>query len=306
MNVLIIGLGSIAKKHIEALQTIYSDIVFYALRSSNRGQDEKGVHNIFHIRDIVEKPDFIIISNSTELHAKAIFETIKLESPLFIEKPALANLLYAAELSERINKAQILTYVACNMRFHPAIKFLKRFLDETDPIINEVNIYCGSYLPEWRPGRDFREVYSANASMGGGVHLDLIHELDYCKWLFGVPEEVNSVKRNHSSLHIDAMDFAHYGFLYENFSVNITLNYYRRDAKREIEIITDNDTIVVDLVTNSISTRLSGEQLFSETFNMRETYLAQMTYFIDSIKQNQQPMNSFYEGVETLKLAMHG
>ena len=79
MNVLIIGLGSIAKKHIEALQTIYSDIVFYALRSSNRGQDEKGVHNIFHIRDIVEKPDFIIISNSTELHAKAIFETIKLE-----------------------------------------------------------------------------------------------------------------------------------------------------------------------------------------------------------------------------------
>ena len=112
--------------------------------------------------------------------------------------------------------------------------------------------------------------------MGGGVHLDLIHEIDYCKWLFGMPDKTTIVFRNVSTLGIDAMDFAHYEFLYKRFTANITLNYYRRDGKREIEIVTNNETIVVDLIKNTVLAKVSGIQLFSGILDMSQPSTSQM------------------------------
>ena len=48
-------------------------------------------------------------------------------------------------------------------------------------------VICSSYLPGWRPGVDYRQVYSAHKAMGGGVTIDLIHEWDYMVDLFGPP-----------------------------------------------------------------------------------------------------------------------
>lgn len=306
MSVLIVGLGSIAEKHIEGLKSISPDTVIYALRSSVGGKDHPGVHNIYHFNELPHKPDFVIISNPTEFHGKTISEAAELGCPLFIEKPVLSGLSNVEAIRHQIQQAKILTYVACNMRFHPVISFLKRTLDENKPVINEVNIYCGSYLPDWRPGIDFRKNYSANADIGGGAHLDLIHELDYAQWLFGYPGGIHSVKRNVSSLSVNAIDFAAYHLLYDRFTVNIILNYYRRDPERKIEILTDKDTIIADLLSGTVYSAVSGKQLFEDTSPIRETYTRQMRYFIHQIATKQQPMNDFDEGVETLKIALHG
>jgi predicted dehydrogenase len=305
MNVLIIGLGSIGKKHVIALKKLVPNVSVFALRSSKCEDVYLDVTNIYTILDIKTAIDFVIISNITSEHEKSILQVIDLNCPIFIEKPVLSSLKNAENISKKLVSKNIHTYVACNLRFHPAIQFISNYLKTSNLKINEVNIYSGSFLPDWRKGKNFREAYSSIKKLGGGVHLDLIHEIDYCTWLFGFPEKVSSVKRSLSTLNIEAFDYANYILQYSKFTATITLNYYRRDKKRQIEIITEDTTILIDLEKNSIINLITREILFSENFNILETYLDQMNYFVESIRSNKQPMNSFSNAVNVLKLAIN-
>jgi predicted dehydrogenase len=186
------------------------------------------------------------------------------------------------------------------------IRFLKGYLADGGVRVNEVNVYCGSYLPDWRPGRDFREVYSAREELGGGVHLDLIHELDYCTWLFGMPERSEGLRRRGSSLGISAADFAGFRLLYPGFTASVTLNYYRRDAKREIEIVGEDGTVTGDLLGCRVRRVGDGAVLFEGDGDVSRTYVAQMRYFLDEVGAGRQPMNSVDEAVEVLRIALHG
>ena len=303
MNILIVGLGSIATKHLKAIDSLNIDTNICALRSKSGKIENKNIQHIYNLNELLVKPDFVIISNPTAFHANTILDLLKLNCPLFIEKPVLNNCLKADDISRLIKKNKTITYVACNMRFHPSIKFLKSFLETTNPNINEINVYCGSYLPDWRTNIDFRKSYSSNSQMGGGVHLDLIHELDYCNWIFGSPNKIHSLKRSLSTLKINSVDYANYNLLYDKFSLNLVLNYYRKNPKREIEIITENDIIVVDLLKNTVIS--SDKTLFNNKYFIQDTYNDQMKYFISKILKNEHPMNGFDEGVRILKLALN-
>ena len=304
MIILIIGLGSIGKKHVDAIYALRLAVTIYALRGDESSYDSyKGVINVSSTDEIQSKIDFTIVSNITSAHEATIMNVLELQCPIFIEKPVLSELGNASIISAKLKQQNILTYVACNLRFHSGLQFLKKYLDKKNPRINEVNIYCGSYLPDWRPGIDHRNSYSANFDQGGGVHLDLIHELDYCTWLFGFPERHTSIKRKESSLSIDSIDNAIFQFLYSDFTVGINLNYYRRDPKRTLEIITSENSILLDLNSNKIQLLVSGEVLFEEPFEMKDTYTSQMRYFVDVINSIKHLTNDFDYAVKILKLA---
>ncbi len=305
MKVLIIGLGSIGKKHVDGILKIMPNAEIYALRSLKNEDTYRTVKNIHNKSQIPSDIDFSIISNITASHADTILEMAKYGFPLFIEKPVLSNINNAAEISNLLNNLKIKTYVACNMRFHPAIEFIRHHLQENPIRINEINIYCGSYLPNWRPGKDFRVIYSANKIMGGGVHLDLIHELDYCCWLFGFPISRQCLQMNKSSLEIDAIDSARYLFAYDEYNASITLNYFRRDAKRQIEIVTSEDTLIIDLLLNKVTSNISGEILFQSDQSIIETYTKQIAYFVNQLKTGNVLMNNFDYAINVLKLAIH-
>lgn len=303
MKVLIVGLGSIAQKHIAALKSIDPEITLLALRSEKNSTDFEKVSNIYSIKEIPKNIDFIIISNPTSEHANTILNLLTLGKPLFVEKPVLMNLVQAEKIQNQIKQQNITSYIACNLRFHPLIKFLKMELKKRKPI--EMSVYCGSYLPDWRPNQDYTKNYSAIKSMGGGVHLDLIHELDYTIFLLGKPKElVTAYSNQKSGLNIDSKDIAHYVLEYPESSVFITLNYYRKFPKRTIELVWDDDVWEADLLQNTIVSSKLGE-LFKEEFLIQTTYKEQMNYFIKCLRTNEHPMNGFDESIEVLKLALH-
>jgi predicted dehydrogenase len=305
MNILIFGLGSIAKKHILAINLIFKNARITALRSGTIKDEVKGVKNIQSLSDLIIPPDFIIISNPTYKHFTAIKEALRFEKPIFIEKPLFNELKDAEELIKEITIKKIKTYVACNLRFLDSIKFVKNYLSSNSIIIQEVNAYCGSYLPNWRPEADYKNSYSANAQHGGGVHLDLIHELDYIYWFFGKPVRSNKKLFNKSGLLINAVDYANYILEYDTFTANIILNYYRVDSKRKLEIIFEKDTWEIDLLSNTITSLVSNEVIFTSKQTISDTYFEQMSYFIDSVQTKVDNMNSIKDAFEVLKICLN-
>lgn len=305
MRILIIGYGSIAKKHEKVIREIIPNVEIYALRTSSMSPTVKDVTNIFTYGDLQKvNPDFFIVSNATIAHATTLKKILPFEKPIFIEKPSLHNLQDAEGLIRTIKKKNIITYVACNLRFLDCIEFIKSYLEKYTHVINEVNVYAGSYLPAWRPNTDFREVYSANTKLGGGVHLDLIHELDYLYWIFGHPLKTQHLLKNNSSLKIDAIDYANYHLIYKCFVANVTLNYYRRDTKRTFEIVFEKETWLIDLIKNHIISS-TGEVIFTSSQTILDTYYYQMKYFITSLQKNdKESLNSFMDSIEVLKIAL--
>src|SRR5665647_16995 len=291
MKVLLIGLGSIGKKHVKAIQAIQSDAEIFALRSNKEAEKFEGVTNIYSQEDIgILSADFGIISNPTSEHKKSITQLIEYNIPLFIEKP-LHSSLDIKELIDSINSKGIFTYIACNLRFLDCIRFVKdNLLQMQNKRLNEVNVYCGSYLPDWRPNVDFRKTYSANAGLGGGVHIDLIHELDYLYCLFGLPKEIKRSFRSQSSLSISAFDYANYTLDYNSFCASVILNYYRRDTKRSLELVFEDETWEIDLLKNQII--CNSKMIFSSEQRIADTYQTQMAYFINSLNEKTITFNS--------------
>lgn len=302
MNVLIVGLGSIAHKHVDALRKIDSSVSIYALRSSTSSKHWEEITDLYAWEEVLEvRFDFVIVSNPTSEHKDSINKLLDLDIPLFIEKP----LFHRLDIEEQVMalfKSNKLTYVACNLRFLDALLFVKQRMADLKLRINEVNVYCGSYLPDWRKGVDYKKNYSAIPELGGGVHIDLIHEVDYVYWLFGIPYKINRIFKKNSSLEICSYDYANYCMEYSNFCAGIVLNYYRRDAKRTLEIVCEEVTISVDLLQNTVWE--NGKIVFQSRQEIKDTYFEQMKYFIHCLSDNKQSFNTILDAYRVLQICL--
>lgn len=305
MKCLFVGFGTIAQKHYKALYELFPECIFFALRSSKESNfSNSNVINIYSWEEMPNNIDFAIISTPTHFHINALSILVSKGINIFIEKPISDNLQGFEEIIRKIKLNNLKTYVACNLRFLPVLNYFNKTILPTINKINEVSIYCGSNLPTWRPDEDFRKFYSAHEDQGGGVHLDLFHELDYACWLFGLPNKTHSTLTNNSHLNITAKDFANYILSYDNFSIIITLNYYRKDPKRIMEVVTDNDTYFIDLLKNQLLDS-NNKILFQDNeTKIIDTYKKQMKYFIDYLNNTASEFNTIENSFNILNICL--
>jgi len=123
------------------------------------------------------------------------------------------------------------------MRFHPAISTLKDNLEAIGkPYF--ARAHFGNYLPDMRPGIDYRELYCAQRDKGGGLALDCIHEIDYLMWLFGPVNKVKGINCKLSELEIDVEDYTSLCLKHDSNVVSeIHLDYLRPFKGRGCEIV---------------------------------------------------------------------
>lgn len=307
MKVIMIGLGSIGKRHANIIINKYPDIHIYGYRNKN-SEETEDIKNIYNIEEAFSyKPDIAFITNPTSLHVDMALLAAKNGCHLFVEKPLSNNLYNIEKLINIVKKKGLITLMGCNMRFNPILLEIKKHVDEK--LFGNVlsfNITCGSYLPEWRPWQDYTKSYSALNKLGGGVVLDLIHEIDYAKWIFGNFTEIDSSIGRISNLNIETEDYADI-ILKTNKNVigTVHLDYYRKVAKREVEIVFENGILIGDLINNKLSfITKEQEKILKFSFDRNYMYEEQIKYFMQSVKEQKNTFNDIEEGYDVLKLAL--
>lgn len=293
MNVLIIGFGSIGKRHYSILTTFkyIKEIVIV----TKQKLDIKTYSLIDDIKNI-ENFDYFIIANETSSHYETLvklLEKVK-NKKILVEKPLFEKEYLISDLKDND------IYIAYNMRFHPVIKEVKNLIAIQKIIY--VNVQVGQYLPDWRPNIDYRNSYSASKEKGGGVLLDLSHELDYIEWLLGKIILKSTINRKISSLEITSDDLST-SIGYANSTViNVTMDYLNKDFIRKIMLYSNEMTIRINLVKNNIKLNYNDgrkEKIKFGNVDRNESF-TQMHKSI--LEYEGKDVCSFQEGVNMLKL----
>lgn len=305
MRVCFVGIGSIARRHIGNLIEICEenniDVQIDALRrkASNNDDLPKCIkHSYTSIDEMPKNYDVIFLTNPTEYHADMLLALHNHSKHFFIEKP-VTSLNTIKKLEEFEYRKDSVYYVACPLRYTSVIQYIKNSVDLNS--VNSVRSISSSYLPDWRPGVDYRQTYSAHSDLGGGVSIDLIHEWDYLTYLFGMPDMVSMFKGKISDLEIDSDDYAIYIAKYESMIAELHLDYFGRKTIRKIELYTDKETIVGDLVEGVVkylkSDKIVDLQEDRDIYQKRE-----LRYFINIITKGSMLENDIENAVKVLKL----
>lgn len=301
MKACFFGMGSIGARHAQNLRSLLARrgevAEIHALRSGQGGGLSEGlVDNVFSSLEDLRPPyDAVFITNPTALHYETLIKTESLGKSFFIEKPVFHSTSVISAIPASLAKKT--THVACPMRFHPVIERLKSGFPGN---VLAARLLCSSYLPDWRKGRDYRTAYSARSELGGGVALDLIHELDYARYLFGGPEHVVRVSGRYSSLETDCDDGAAYVMTCGGKLVEVHLDYFGRKPRRELELFCEEDTFICDLLQRTITALVSGA---TEEFPQEDIYKKEMACFLDLVERGGQSFNSIEDGLAVLRVA---
>lgn len=301
LKVCFVGVGSIAKRHISNLNSICHDhdipLEIDAFRRQNSTLD--GVCKTYTtIADVPSDYDAIFITNPTEYHLETLNNFHDKGRHFFIEKPVVSlSQIETARSFQLRDKA--VYYVASPLRYNSVIQWIKKNINPSDVIA--VRSISSSYLPDWRPGKDYRNTYSAHRKLGGGVSIDLIHEWDYLTYLFGWPKTVFRMIGKKSKLEIDSDDYAIYIADYKDKTVELHLDYYGRKTIREIQLFTNEDTIIGDIANNTI--HFSKKDNLIDFNEDRDDYQKrELIHFLDLIAGESKLEDGFHHGIEVLML----
>ena len=309
MNVLLVGCGSIGKRHLENLNrlaVVEHIFVYSKVKNCLSGlKDKRKVSLVKSIDDI--HPDLAIIANETYKHIDTAVILARKGTHLFIEKPLSHKLSGKLNLLKKIaRQKKIKISVGYNLRFLGALKFVKTKLSRN--AIGKIyfaKIEVGQYLPSWRSKRDYRVSYSASKKRGGGVSLDLSHEIDYMRYFFGEPRTWEVVKAKVSSLKIDSEDIFEGIYVYSKFVCNVHMDYLQKDMKRIIRIEGEKGSIICDFIKKRITINASGRKTTvsnKKLFDLDKTYTDEILSFIKSVKFNREPAVTLDDGVKVLEL----
>ncbi|ASG68529.1 oxidoreductase [Francisella halioticida] len=292
MKALIIGYGSIGKRHHEVLSS-FSNIKSIDLVTKQNIVDVNCFKSLEDISDY-NIYDYFIVASETSKHYEQLkfLDNIISGKLIFCEKPLF-------ETNKSIDIFNNIVFVGYVLRFHPLLVKLKILL-EKETIIS-INAKCGQYLPSWRPSSGYRECYSAKKSEGGGVLLDLSHEIDYVQWLCGQINNIKSYQVKISDLEIDSDDLTMLiGQTSKNVFVNISIDYISKKTHRKLLIETFEHTYEADFISNNLikKNKTGIEEIYSFS-NLERNYMFEKMH--KDVLSEQKTVCNFKEALEVMK-----
>ena len=196
--ILVAGAGAIALRHVRNLLELEPDASVTVLRRAPGAEDvalrEGGVRVVYNLADVaLERLTAAIIASPAPSHVGLAMTLASAGVPMLVEKPLADTIAGVAPLMDECDRRGVVLMVGYNLRFRGSLRRLRAELqDGTIGEAQYVRAEVGQYLPDWRAGRDYRTTVTAQRRLGGGALLELSHEIDYLRWLFGEVAEVRA------------------------------------------------------------------------------------------------------------------
>jgi predicted dehydrogenase len=315
MKLLVVGCGSIGKRHLRNLKKIAAgELLAFDTAPERRAEVEKEygaeISDDFN-EALSRKPDAALVCTPTSLHMEFALEAARHGCHLFIEKPISHTLEGVDDLINIIKEKGLIALVGCNFRFHWGMKLVRKLLDE-GKIGRALGARAefGQYLPDWHPWEDYRRGYSANRSMGGGILLDAIHEIDYIHWLAGGISAVSALSGKLSSLEIDTEDTAEI-LLRGGGGViaSVHMDYVRRDYHRRCELVGEKGTLEWSFHENLVrlfDAETKAWQTFTPegTYDVNDMYVAEMEHLLRCVRGEETPALGAEEAKAELEIVL--
>ena len=225
---------------------------------------------------------------------------------ILVEKPLSDTMNGINELNEAHKKSGVIGLVGYCLRHDPAAKQFKKMLTkEKIGQIQHIHVDCGSYLPDWRPNQDYRQSVSAQKKLGGGVLLELSHELDYIRWFFGEIESVIAVLKNSSILGLDVEEGADLILKSsKGLQISLHLDFNSRIVRRKCVARCSDGDLTWDVVQKKVSWQpVEGpKEVESFAHDGDEMYRQQLNHFFDCMGKNKTPAVSLEDGAEVMRM----
>ena len=330
MKILIVGLGSVGQRHVRNLGSLLGpeiDLIAYRVRKyqhvitnqvridpANVIEAKYGIKTYNDLDKALEElPDIAFICNPSSLHIPVAMRAAGAGCHLFIEKPISFSYKGVEELISLAEEKNLIAQVGCQLRFHPTLISLRSLLQtETLGRVLAVRAVVGEYLPDWHTYEDYRQSYASSSSLGGGVILTQIHDLDYLYWLFGMPKRLFALGGHLSSLEIDVEDTA--SILMEcdvggrSIPVHLQQDYIQSPPTRKCEVLCDKGRIIADFVApelqiyNERGIRVENRKY--DSFDRNQLFLDEIDHFLNCIKNELEPIVNLRDGANSLWLAL--
>lgn len=310
---LFIGLGSIGKRHLRVLRSLGNFNVI-ALRSKPAApgtvSQEEGIKNVYSLEEaLYSYPDFAIVSNPTSLHVLTCLQLLAEKIPVLLEKPIAIDIEGGKALLNASEAFRTPVLVGYQLRHHPGFMLAKETLDsgELGRALHFLG-YVGQYLPDWRPTQDYTKSYSAKPEMGGGVLLDLSHEIDIARALMGPVSTVACLCGRVSNLDIESDDCADLLLAHNHSQTSIHLDYLSREYTWYSVISCERGVICWDYGEGFVSIVKAGSEVrrwvCPPEFDRDALFCAQMRHFLEVVDHTRLPMVSLSDGLATLELVI--
>ncbi len=298
-KLLIVGFGSIGKKHHDLIKSNFKKIDLRVLRTKLKKR-EKNVKFFFNLNDAIKfNPDLVLICSSADKHFFYLKKFISNKRKILIEKPIFDKI---EDYSFKgLNKDKIL--IGYFLRFHPMILYLKKLVKKNYNQIFYTRIEAGYNLKYWRKKRNYKSTVSANSKTAGGVLFELSHEIDLAYFLFGNPSKVFCNTAKYSSLDINVEDFAEFQLIYPKRNISVNLNFIEETYNRNMRILFNGGYIECDLFEGIVK-YYKNKKLFIKKFknDFENVYLKQLKYFIDQNKFLDKKVSTFNSAFSVLKI----
>ena len=313
MKTLVIGAGSIGKRHLGNLHNLgLQDIAVcdkedFRLDKVQQKYPDLTLYDNY-LSALKGKPEAVFICTPPNVHTPILNAAVDAGCHVFCEKPIAMDISGLEKIKSKAEKKGLIVMIGYVYRFfEPVMKIKEIISSESLGKIYSARTIVSQYLPDWHPQEDYRDFFLSHRNTGGGSLLEESHAIDYMRWFLGDVESVYCTNRKLSDLEMDCENISILNIEFQSGTLaTIQLDLLGRVLRREAEFSCERGTVIWDGERGLVRIYKIDSNVWEEfQLSIRpDAYVDEIQHFLDCIRRNEEPLISLHDGIEALRVCL--